>query len=114
MGARRWAIRCGFARFRIGYARVSTTDQDLAIERVRLHEAGCEKLFEEKTSGAGKKRPELERLLAERRVDEVVVVTRLGGCGRSRGRTAVRLRAGGHVAAPIGVGNSRERARKHG
>ena len=37
---------------KLGYARVSTGDQDLAIQRVRLHEAGCEKLFEEKTSGA--------------------------------------------------------------
>ena len=68
---------------KLGYARVSTTDQDLAIQRVRLHEAGCEKLFEEKTSGAGKKRPELERLLAELRVDEVVVVTRLDRLARS-------------------------------
>ena len=51
---------------KLGYARVSTTDQDLASRRVRLHEAGCVKLFEEKTSGARKKRPELERLLAER------------------------------------------------
>ena len=62
---------------KLGYARVSTTDQDLASRRVRLHEAGCVKLFEEKTSGARKKRPELERLLAERRADDVVVVTRL-------------------------------------
>ena len=69
---------------KLGYARVSTTDQqDLAIQRVRLHEAGCEKLFEEKTSSAGKKRPELERLLAELRVDEVVVVTRLDRLARS-------------------------------
>ena len=37
---------------KLGYARVSTTDQDLAIQRSRLHEASCEKLFEEKASGA--------------------------------------------------------------
>ena len=48
---------------KLGYARVSTTDQDRAIQRRRLHEAGCEKLFEEKASGARKKRPEIERLL---------------------------------------------------
>ena len=36
---------------KLGYARVSTTDQDLAIQRTRLHEAGCEKLFEEKNAG---------------------------------------------------------------
>ena len=41
------------------------------------------KLFEEKTSGARKKRPELERLLAELRADDVVVVTRLDCLARS-------------------------------
>ena len=62
---------------KLGYARVSTTDQDLTIQRGRLYEAGCEKLSEEKTSGARKMRPELERLLSELRADDVVVVTRL-------------------------------------
>ena len=62
---------------KLGYARVSTTDQDLSIQRDRLYAAGCEKLFEEKTSGARKKRPALERLLAELRANDVVVVTRL-------------------------------------
>ena len=62
---------------KLGYARVSTTDQDLTIQRGRLYEAGCEKLFEEKISGARKMRPQLERLLTELRTDDVVVVTRL-------------------------------------
>ena len=68
---------------KLGYARVSTTDQDLAIQRERLYEAGCEKLFEEKTSGARKKRPELERLLGELRTDDIVVITRLDRLARS-------------------------------
>ena len=68
---------------KLGYARVSTTDQELAIQRTRLHEAGCEKLFEEKISGARKKRPVLERLLSELRADDVVVVTRLDRLARS-------------------------------
>ena len=68
---------------KLGYARVSTTDQDLAIQRRRLHEAGCEKLFEEKASGARKKRPEIERLLSELRADDVVIVTRLDRLARS-------------------------------
>ena len=68
---------------KLGYARVSTTDQDLAIQRTRLPEAGCEKLFEEKISGARKKRPVLERLLSELRADDVVVVTRLDRLARS-------------------------------
>ena len=68
---------------KLGYARVSTTDQEIAIQRTRLHEAGCEKLFEEKISGARKKRPVLERLLSELRADDVVVVTRLDRLARS-------------------------------
>ena len=46
---------------KLGYARVSTTDQELTIQRGRLYEAGCEKLFEEKISGARKMRPQLEQ-----------------------------------------------------
>ena len=68
---------------KLGYARVSTTDQELAIQRTHLHEAGCEKLFEEKISGARKKRPVLERLLSELRAEDVVVVTRLDRLARS-------------------------------
>ena len=68
---------------KLGYARVSTTDEDFSIQRDRLEAAGCEKLFEEKTSGARQKRPELERLLAELRANDVVVVTRLGRLARS-------------------------------
>ena len=68
---------------KLGYARVSTTDQDLTIQRGRLYEAGCEKLFEEKISGARKMRPQLERLLTELRTDDVVVVTRLDRLARS-------------------------------
>ena len=68
---------------KLGYARVSTTDQDLAIQRIRLQEAGCEKLFEEKTSGARKKRLVLECLLSELRADDVVGVTRLDRLARS-------------------------------
>ena len=68
---------------KLGYARVSTTDQNLSIQRDRLYAAGCEKLFEEKTSGARKKRPALRRLLAELSADDVVVVTRLDRLARS-------------------------------
>ena len=68
---------------KLGYARVSTTDQNLTIQRGHLYEAGCEKLFEEKTSGTRKMRPELERLLTELRADDVVVVTRLDRLARS-------------------------------
>jgi DNA invertase Pin-like site-specific DNA recombinase len=41
----------------IGYARVSTDDQDLALQRAALKEAGYRRIFEEKVSGATRDRP---------------------------------------------------------
>jgi hypothetical protein len=46
----------------IGYARVSTDDQNLGLQRTALGEAGCARLYEEKVSGASRNRPELTRL----------------------------------------------------
>ena len=70
---------------RLGYARVSTDDQSLDHQRERLREAGCERLFEEKVSGARRDRPELARLLDQLRKDDVIVVTRLDRLARSTG-----------------------------
>ncbi len=69
----------------IGYARVSTDDQNLDHQREQLHGAGCERLFEEKISGARRDRPELTRLLDQLRREDVVVVTRLDRLARSTG-----------------------------
>jgi DNA invertase Pin-like site-specific DNA recombinase len=66
-----------------GYARVSTDDQDLQLQRGLLGEAGCRRIFEEKGSGASRDRPELARLLDQIRADDVVVVTRLDRLARS-------------------------------
>lgn len=68
---------------KIGYARVSTKDQELENQRARLEEAGCELFFEEKISGAVKKRPQLEKLLSQLRKDDVLVVTKLDRLARS-------------------------------
>ena len=68
---------------KVGYARVSTTDQSLENQISRLAETGCELFFEEKTSGAAKKRPQLEKLLGQLRKDDVVVITRLDRLARS-------------------------------
>ena len=67
----------------IGYARVSTEDQKLRLQRDALEEAGCEKIFREKVSGAAKRLPERERLLAFVRKGDVVVVWKLDRLGRS-------------------------------
>jgi DNA invertase Pin-like site-specific DNA recombinase len=67
----------------IGYARVSTEDQDLRLQRAALTAAGCKRVFEEKVSGAKRDRPELIRLLDQLRSDDVVVVSRLDRLARS-------------------------------
>jgi len=67
----------------LGYASVSTDDQDLALQRRALRSAGCRRLYEEKLSGAQRNRPEVARLLDQVREDDVLVVTRLDRLARS-------------------------------
>ena len=68
----------------VGYARVSTLDQNLDLQRDALLKAGCEKIFEEKKSGkAATKRPEFEAALAYLRPTDVLVVWKLDRLGRS-------------------------------
>ena len=83
----------------IGYARVSTDDQNLDLQRDALQRAGCGKIFEEKESGrAGTKRPALEAALAFLRPDDQLVVWKVDRLGRSLREmldTAHRLQASG-------------------
>ncbi|NDV89170.1 recombinase family protein [Aurantimonas aggregata] len=67
----------------IGYARVSTGDQDLAQQRAALKTAGCKRVYEEKVSGAKRDRPQLALLFDHLRADDVVTVTRLDRLARS-------------------------------
>ena len=71
------------AKLKIGYARVSTNDQNLAHQIALLTEAGCEDIFEEKISGAKKSRPELENLLSRIREGDTLVVCKLDRLARS-------------------------------
>ena len=68
---------------RIGYARVSTGDQNFDLQVGSLEEAGCERIYKEKTSGAAKSRPELEKCLDSLREGDALVVWRLDRFGRS-------------------------------
>ena len=68
---------------RLGYARVSTDEQTLTGQCQRLSIAGCEKLFEEKISGAARNRPKLEKLIDQLRKGDILVVTRLDRLARS-------------------------------
>ena len=61
----------------IGYARVSTEDQHLALQRSALKGVGCKRIYEEKVSGAKRARPKLARMLDQLRAGDVVVVSRL-------------------------------------
>ncbi|MDW9380143.1 recombinase family protein [Chryseobacterium sp. JV558] len=68
---------------KIGYARVSTKDQNLDLQIEALEKAGCEKIYQEKISGATKNRPELESMIAHLRNGDEVYVWRLDRMGRS-------------------------------
>lgn len=67
----------------IGYARVSTKDQDHTLQREALTDAGCEKIFTETASGALRERPVLASLLEYLRPGDVLVVWKLDRLGRS-------------------------------
>ena len=67
----------------IGYARVSTKDQNLDLQMEALKKAGCEKIFKEKISGALKERPELDTMISQLRVGDTIVVWKLDRLGRS-------------------------------
>ncbi len=68
---------------RIGYARVSTEDQNLDLQREALKRAGCSKIYEETASGKSSGRPELEECRKALRTGDTLVVWRLDRLGRS-------------------------------
>jgi DNA invertase Pin-like site-specific DNA recombinase len=68
---------------KIGYARVSTFDQNLNLQLDALKHAECEEIFEEKISGASKERPQLIKLFSRLRKGDSVVVWKLDRLGRS-------------------------------
>jgi DNA invertase Pin-like site-specific DNA recombinase len=67
----------------IGYARVSTVDQNLALQRDALTESECTKIFTEQTSGAVTDRPALHDALEFARSGDTLIVRKLDRLARS-------------------------------
>lgn len=68
---------------KIGYARVSTLEQNLYLQLDALKNANCDMVFEEKVSGKSKERPELKALYSKLRAGDTVIVWKLDRLGRS-------------------------------
>ena len=68
---------------KIGYARVSTKDQNLSLQLDALEKEGCEKIFQEKATGGNADREELKKLLEHLREGDLVVIWKLDRLGRS-------------------------------
>lgn len=69
--------------YRLGYARVSTLEQDEALQLDALKAAGCDKVYVDKASGTLERRPALDLMLDQLRAGDTVVVWRLDRLGRS-------------------------------
>ena len=67
----------------IGYARVSTNEQNLDLQRDALGKAGCERIYVEQASGSKSSRPELGKIIEMLREGDTLVVWRLDRLGRS-------------------------------
>ena len=76
-------IEKGHLSVHIGYARVSTEDQDTRLQLDVLTDAGCERIYQEAVSGSNRERPELAKCLDAIRRGDTLTVWRLDRLGRS-------------------------------
>jgi len=67
----------------IGYARVSTDDQETEAQKIELRAAGCDLIVEEHGSGASRARPALAKLVQEIGAGDTLVIVRIDRLARS-------------------------------
>jgi len=94
----------------IGYARVSTQDQNLELQREALTKAGCKKVFEDKVSGTRADRPGLAKTLEMLREGDTLVVWKLDRLGRSV-KQLVDLVGDPSIRFPMRASSARRRTR---
>lgn len=68
---------------KIGYARVSTRDQNLDMQIKALKDAGCEKIFTEKISGRRSDKPQLKKVVKKLSSDDILIVWKIDRLGRN-------------------------------
>jgi DNA invertase Pin-like site-specific DNA recombinase len=83
----------------VGYARVSTQDQNLSGQLEALKTAGAETIYREKISGARADRPQITKLMATLQAGDIVVVTKLDRLGRSTRELLDLIDRIGHAGA---------------
>ena len=92
----------------LGYARVSTVDQNLALQRDALTEAGCTKIFTEQMSGAVTDRPALHDALEFARSGDTLIVWKLDRLARSVKQLIETIET--YASSSWSVGPTRSRA----
>lgn len=90
---------------KIGYARVSTREQNLARQIEQLQAAGVTKLFQEKLSGKNAARPQLQAMLNYLRDDDEVIVLSLDRLGRNSADLTEIMEAIRHKGATLNILN---------
>jgi DNA invertase Pin-like site-specific DNA recombinase len=76
-------MRKGYFTMKIGYARISTRDQNPDLQVDALKKAGCECIYQDIASGSKSARPELDKLLGNIRTGDIIVFWKLDRLGRS-------------------------------
>ena len=100
---------------RLGYARVSTSEQNLDLQLRALKGAGCDRIFQDTITGKSRKRPGLNKLMASIKTGDAVVIWRVDRLGRNfyhlvtvaeelrvLGANIVSLTEGIDIATPLG------------